>query len=150
MKAEKCYECRFRDGLCWDILVFLAFCVAIGKRSVREIVKSKDACAYCDWEGFSMKYGCHTMHFCYTEAVVKALVWKQLLTMLKQWKGWFLEYRIWTQVWNAESPDWTFRRMHGFSFQFFKVYILSLHTLQVSVDSRQLFMNTVPLVQINE
>ena len=120
------------------------------KRSVREIVKSKDACAYCDWEGFSMKYGCHTMHFCCTEAVVKALVWKQLLTMLKQWKGCFLEYRIWTQVWNAESPDWTFRRMHGFSFQFFKVYILSLHTLQVSVDSRQLFMNTVPLVQINE
>lgn len=90
------------------------------------------------------------MHFCCTEAVVKALVWKQLLTMLKQWKGWFLEYRIWTQVWNAESPDWTFRRMHGFSFQFFKVYILSLHTLQVSVDSRQLFMKTVPLVQINE
>ena len=31
MKAEKCYKCRFRDGLGGDILVFLAFCVAIGE-----------------------------------------------------------------------------------------------------------------------
>ena len=46
----------------------------LDKGSVWNLVRNLYPCACCDREGFNMKYGCHTMHFCYAEAVVKSLV----------------------------------------------------------------------------